>query len=1007
MGEKIENPIHIIAPEDKEITGWMIAGTELLWNFENDIVDGDLVLIAVLKEIEDTIYTFDFGTKQNSGFAPKEIELTEGNQEKHIIKTNGVQMLTDVKAGVSGAYLIFNSANGSTSPRGEASALFTFKQKVQNIEFKISEWSQGEAAKNQLFEIQIMDNEGKWIKLSDFSATEALVYVEGINAHSFRILIAGATSNARVLIDDLKVTTGKPQPKDETAPVIELSTMYLEYIMGDVMPDLGSLAHVTDNKDENIEIKFNQIDFTKVGTYTVTYTAKDRAGNEALAQDLIIVVRDLNIDVTVSSVSSNTMIIGFSEMLYLNGQAIKALPLTTNAEKLAFLNQILAPSVFAEEQTDASKIDITVTDAQLIITLNDGVFKKDAFKILDGDANGIIRIQVQAAHVYKTYDDKDMNISFDVRVKYAVAFANGVADYASDVKVTFQNEAQYLEDRSNDPIADTSSPVVNQAQLTYDNAKLILEVAASDDYLYQLEIDHTLDPSLEFSLYASTTNPYGSSEAKAQFEAQGVYVTYENGQWTIVIEGSSLDMVLADKGVTFYYVISDYAGNKFGSMSPTTVENTLDIHFVEVVLNHNQAQIIEHLVIVKDTMIELPVLSSEHQLFEGWFDNEAFIGEKLSASYQATQDIQLYAKWNAEAETVKVTYVTNQENVVVDNQVIAKNTELTVSNLTLTGYRFDGWFEDELLTVSYQTRIIEQDMTLYAKWTPLVIVEYVTNHTTFKLDAFEFVKGAILTLDALENIQLEGYYFAGWFTDSTLTTPFAEQAVNENLVLYADLKELNFTAIFEEINLSEETTTDLELPTTSQIESSATMVWSSNNLAITDTGIITRGAEDILVTLTLEVTLYGVKESKDYVVKVLKNTQEELTVEYVFTSKSWGSSQGNWISGKDGNQYQSGRGIQVTTGTTGATGTSDLVFSNVSSIEITYSTNASKGVGTIVTSIGDMTVQNFSVSTSGGTTNRSAGVITTEGLSGNINIKVNTSTNSIYLYSIKITYSAS
>ena len=132
----------------------------------------------------------------------------------------------------------------------------------------------------------------------------------------------------------------------------------------------------------------------------------------------------------------------------------------------------------------------------------------------------------------------------------------------------------------------------------------------------------------------------------------------------------------------------------------------------------------------------------------------------------------------------------------------------------------------------------------------------------------------------------------------------------------------------------------------------------------------------------------------------------EVTTEYIFTSKSWGTSQDDWTSGKDGNQYSSS-GIQVPTGASGANGTTKITFYNVKSIEITYSTNSSSGAGTIVTKVGNETVQTFTVSTFGGTTNRSAGVINVDSLDGAITITVNCTKNSIYLYGIKIVHTES
>ncbi len=108
------------------------------------------------------------------------------------------------------------------------------------------------------------------------------------------------------------------------------------------------------------------------------------------------------------------------------------------------------------------------------------------------------------------------------------------------------------------------------------NEHFVLTVAASDDTaLYELEIDHNMEATLpEFSVYADSANPYGTPEDKAAFEAQGVHVTYAGGVWIIDFGQTLTDVFLARGGITFYLVIKDEAGNAWGSMSPTTPENT-------------------------------------------------------------------------------------------------------------------------------------------------------------------------------------------------------------------------------------------------------------------------------------------------------------------------------------------------------------------------------------------------------------------------------------------------
>lgn len=128
------------------------------------------------------------------------------------------------------------------------------------------------------------------------------------------------------------------------------------------------------------------------------------------------------------------------------------------------------------------------------------------------------------------------------------------------------------------------------------------------------------------------------------------------------------------------------------------------------------------------------------------------------------------------------------------------------------------------------------------------------------------------------------------------------------------------------------------------------------------------------------------------------------TTTYTFTSKSWGDSTSSWTSGKDGNQLQSGRGVQITTGATGANATSNTSFTGVSEVVVTYSTNASNGAGSIDIKIGSNAAHSQTVTKTGGTTDRTLTYTISPAESGNITITVNCTTNSIYVKSIAITH---
>ena len=124
---------------------------------------------------------------------------------------------------------------------------------------------------------------------------------------------------------------------------------------------------------------------------------------------------------------------------------------------------------------------------------------------------------------------------------------------------------------------------------------------------------------------------------------------------------------------------------------------------------------------------------------------------------------------------------------------------------------------------------------------------------------------------------------------------------------------------------------------------------------------------------------------------------------YTFTSKAWADSGSAWTSGKDGTAFFSGTGVQVSTSTSGANATTKSSYSNVTQVVVTYSTNASKGAGTIGIKVGSNTERTQDVTKTGGTTDRTLTYNISPAETGNVKITVSCTTNSIYVKSVSIT----
>ena len=133
-------------------------------------------------------------------------------------------------------------------------------------------------------------------------------------------------------------------------------------------------------------------------------------------------------------------------------------------------------------------------------------------------------------------------------------------------------------------------------------------------------------------------------------------------------------------------------------------------------------------------------------------------------------------------------------------------------------------------------------------------------------------------------------------------------------------------------------------------------------------------------------------------------------VTYVFKSKSWeatiGETEANWINNKDGAGF-SNNGIQVTTTATGANATSPISYKNISQIVVTYNTNKSAGDGNLSIKIGDHESESNDWkydknSEDGRVANFTSTFTYSTPQTGEVTLTANTTTNSIYVVSIKI-----
>ena len=177
--------------------------------------------------------------------------------------------------------------------------------------------------------------------------------------------------------------------------------------------------------------------------------------------------------------------------------------------------------------------------------------------------------------------------------------------------------------------------------------------------------------------------------------------------------------------------------------------------------------------------------------FAGWFtEKELGTGEQVTGiALGTTGNKTYYAQWGLETYSITFENVEGAVNTNPDTYTIESAT-FTLSNVSKTGYLFEGWYTDAQFSSPAQTTIelgSHGDRTFYAKWS---LVSYSITYNLYG-GSYEGAENPasydIETEVKLVAPVLEGSFFAGWYTLSeggALTTEIPEGTTG-NITLYA------------------------------------------------------------------------------------------------------------------------------------------------------------------------------------------------------------------------------
>ncbi|MEG1510163.1 MAG: leucine-rich repeat protein, partial [Clostridia bacterium] len=175
--------------------------------------------------------------------------------------------------------------------------------------------------------------------------------------------------------------------------------------------------------------------------------------------------------------------------------------------------------------------------------------------------------------------------------------------------------------------------------------------------------------------------------------------------------------------------------------------------------------------------------------FDGWyFDKDvwekpltinSFSDEKL------TSDTTVYAKWLG---VFDLTFEVNGGSAVDTQKVVGGKFAIAPADPTKTGLSFVGWFKEASFATSFDfaSDKITANTTIYAKWLEIFDLTFIDADSGASLCAPQRVGDGTFA-KAPTSPTKAGFTFAGWYKETSLTTPFhfVSDKITADTTLYA------------------------------------------------------------------------------------------------------------------------------------------------------------------------------------------------------------------------------
>ncbi len=149
-----------------------------------------------------------------------------------------------------------------------------------------------------------------------------------------------------------------------------------------------------------------------------------------------------------------------------------------------------------------------------------------------------------------------------------------------------------------------------------------------------------------------------------------------------------------------------------------------------------------------------------------------------------------YNQLEEDANKVTVSFVA--DGLTIDPVMVKKNTKLILPQDPFkSGYRFDGWYTDVNRTTKFNTStLIDEDMTLYAKFVQQVTVTFINNDGTTLLATRSVDINSPMSSSIIPSAQfVSGYKFKYWSLTKNGSEFDFNSDISSNITLYSVYEE--------------------------------------------------------------------------------------------------------------------------------------------------------------------------------------------------------------------------